>query len=136
MNLPLAPVDLLHGPSNEESVPIPISIAYINCVGQSKFPIAKQLEIQSFISAQNLDIIHLQECKIDEDSFANCGFVSSNFNIFSNNKPDESYFGTASLVRSDLDVSNIHKDDDGHVIVFDAAGCTWANFYLPAVLAN
>ena len=131
MYIPLAPVDWLQGPSNEESVPIAISIAYINCVGQSKFPVAKQLEIQSFICSQKLDIIHLQECKIDEDSFSNCGLVTNNFNIFSNNKHDESFYGTASLVRSDLEVTKIHTDDDRRVIVFDAAGCTWANFYLP-----
>ena len=63
---------------------------------------------------------------------AHCGYLTSNFNIFSNNKPDESHYGTASLVRSDLDVTNIHTDDDGRVIVFDAAGSTWSNLYLPS----
>mgnify|MGYP002637546871 FL=1 len=109
-----------------------ITVALINCVGQSKLPIWKQLEIQSFVCTNEVDILHLQECKIDEDSFAQCGYLTSNFNIFSNNKPDESHYGTASLVRSDLDVTNIHTDDDGRVIVFDAAGSTWSNLYLPS----
>ena len=120
------------GDDDADAVPIPINIAYINCYGQSKFPVSKQLEIQSFICQHKLDIIHLQKSKIDEDSFAQCGFVTSNFNIFANNKPDGSHFGTASLVRSDLDVSDIHTDNEGRVIVFNAAGCSWGNFYLPS----
>ena len=69
---PLAP-NVMHvgpGDNDADAVPIPINIAYINCYGQSKFPVSKQLEIQSFICKNKLDIIHLQESKIDEDSFA------------------------------------------------------------------
>ena len=121
---PLVPIVSHQGPSDDDPYTdsIPVNIAYINCYGQSKFPISKQLEIQSFICQNKLDIVHLQECKIDEDSFAQCGFLTSNFNVFSNNKPDGSFFGTASLVRSDLDVTSIHTDDDGRVFVFNAAG--------------
>ena len=110
----------------------PMIVAYINCVRQSKFPVSKQLEIQSYVCTNRIDILHLQECKIDEDSFAQCGFLTSNYNIFSNNKPDDSNYGTASLIRSDLEVSNIHTDDDGRILIFDAAGCTWGNLYLPS----
>ena len=111
---PLAPYVMHLGPSDYEAdtISIPINIAYINCYGQSKLPISKQLEIQSFICQNKLDIIHLQEIKIYEDSFAQFGYVTSNFNIFANNKPDGSYYGTASLVRSGLDVSDINTDND------------------------
>ena len=111
---------------------VPITVAFINCVGQTKFPVSKQLEIQSNACTQNLDIIHLQDCKIDQDSFSKCGFLTSNFNIFVNNKPNDSFYGTATLIRSDLDVTNVHTDEDGRAIILDAAGCTWANFYLPS----
>ena len=111
---------------------IPLNIAYINRYGQSIFPVSKQPEIQNYICKNNLDIIHLQEVKNDSNSFSQCKFVINNLNIFANNKPDESYFGTASLVRSDLDVTDIHTDDDGQTIIFNAAGCTWGNFYLQA----
>ena len=131
MNRTLAPVDPPIQGTSDESNPIPLTIAFINCVGQSKFPISKQLKIQSYVCAQKHDILQLQECKIDEDSFSQCGYLTSNFNIFTNHKPDGSFYGTASLVRSDLEVTNIHTDDDGRVIVFDAAGCTWENMYLP-----
>ena len=93
---------------------------------------SKQLEIQSYIKKHNIDILHLQECKIDDDSFGECPFVRSNFNIFSNNTQNDSFYGTASLVRCDLEVSNVRTDNDGRVIVFDAVSCTWVNMYLPS----
>ena len=140
MNPHLALVPPLAGPhgQGEESLDgageqsIPINIAYINCHGQTKFPISKQLEIQSFICQNKVDILHLQECKIDQNSFQKCGFITSNFNVISNNTPSDSHFGTATLVRSDITVSDIHKDGQGRNIIFNAAGCTWGNLYLPS----
>ena len=109
-----------------------LNIAFINCVGQTKFPVAKQLEIESYIRSKNLDIIHLQECKIEEENFSECPYIRSNFNIFPNNTPNDTFYGTASLVRCEVDVSNVRNDDAGRVIIFDAAGCTWGNLYLPS----
>ena len=109
-----------------------LNISFINCVGQSRFTMSKQLEIQRYIKKHNIDILHLQECKIDDDSFGECPFVRSNFNIFSNNTQNDSFYGTASLVRCDLEVSNVRTDNDGRVIVFDAVSCTWVNMYLPS----
>ena len=109
-----------------------LNVAFVNCVGQSKFNLAKQLEIQTFIRSHRLDILHLQEVKIEHDSFSECPFISSNFNILSNNTPNDTCYGTASLVRCDLEVTNFHVDNNGRAIVFDAAGCTWANLYLPS----
>ena len=109
-----------------------LSIGFINCVGQSKFNLRKQLEIQNYVKSQHLDIVHLQEVKIDSDCFSECPFIRSNFNIFSNNTKNDTYYGTASLVRSDLEVTNLHVDQNGRVIIFDTAGCTWANIYLPS----
>ena len=82
--------------------------------------------------SHNIDILHLQECKIDDESFSECQYVRSNFNIFTNNTKNNTCYGTASLVRSDLDVTNLRTDEEGRIIVFDAAGCSWANIYLPS----
>ena len=131
MDPTLAPKVTQEGTSENRDTPS-ITVAFINCVGQTKLPISKQLEIQSFVCTNKVDILHLQECRMDDDSFAQCGYLTSNFNLFSNNKPDESHYGTASLVRSDIEVTNIHTDDDGRVIVFDASGSTWSNLYLPS----
>ena len=97
-----------------------LTIAFINCVGQSKFTLPKQLEIQSYMRSHKIDIIHLQECMIDEDSFSECHYVRNNFNVLSNNTPGNTPYGTASLVRSDIEVTNILTDDSGRIILFDA----------------
>ena len=107
-------------------------VAHINCVGQSGLNLAKQLEIQSFLITNTIDILHLQEVRISDNTFAQCGYISSNYNIISNNTPNNNNYGTASLVRWDLEVTNIHTDNSGRVIVFDAADCTWSNLYLPS----
>ena len=41
-------------------------------------------------------------------------------------------YGTASLVRNDLNVQNIMCDTNGRVLVFDISGITFGNFYLPS----
>ena len=52
--------------------PSEINIAFINCVGQTKFLLPKQLEIQSYVQTHKIDILHLQECMIDEQSLSEC----------------------------------------------------------------
>ena len=49
-------------PDDASSNNIPINIAYLNFQGQTKFTLPKQLEIQSLICQNDLDILHLQEC--------------------------------------------------------------------------
>ena len=114
MDPPLDPQVIPEGPSEDSLV---ITVAFINCVGQSRFPISKQLEIQSFVCSNNIDILHMQECRMDDDTFSQCGFLTSNFNLFSNNTPNESNYGTATMVRSDIEVTNVHTDNEGRVIV-------------------
>ena len=106
-------------PTNTE-----IQVAHVNCVGQSGLTLAKQLEIQSYLIVNTIDILHLQEVRISDDSFTQCGFISSNYNIISNNTPNNNNYVTASLLRCDLEVTNIHTDNSGKAIVFDTADCT------------
>ena len=90
MDLSLDPQVSPTGPSDESPA---IIVAYVNCVGQTRLPISKQLEIQSFVCTDKVDILHMQECRIDDDSFSQCGYLTGNFNIFSNNTPNESHYG-------------------------------------------
>ena len=96
---PLPSVQSSSSPASSVNASSPsiINIAYINCVGQTKLTLSKQLEIQSYMKSHRVDILHLQECMIDNDSFGDCNYVRSNFNIFSNNTPNNTYYGTASL---------------------------------------
>jgi exonuclease III len=109
-----------------------LKIAFINCFGQNRFPVKKQLEIQNYIKYHSLDVLHLQECNINDDCFSDCPYIRSNYNVITNNTQNNNFYGTASLVRCDIDITNIRTDTDGRVIIFDAAGCTLCNIYLPS----
>ena len=81
-------------PPAEENI---LSVAYINIRGQTGLSSAKQDQIETFILRNKIDILHLQEINISEDSFSNCNTISSSYNLLSNNSPTK--YGTASLVR-------------------------------------
>ena len=53
----LGPGELDHNLSEDST---PIIVAYINYVGQSKFPISKQLEIQSYVCTNKIDILPMR----------------------------------------------------------------------------
>ena len=106
-----------------------INIAFMNLCGQTGLSISKQLQIQQFILENNIDICHLQESHVEEDTFSSCNYLASNFEVIVNNSSTK--YGTASLVRSDLQVTNVGMDQEGRVIVFDVrGGFTCGNFYL------
>ena len=77
----------------------------MNIHGQTKLPTNKQLQIEDFLKYKKIDILHLQESDIDAETFCDCNFISSSFNIISINS--ESKYGTASLIRSDLNFENV-----------------------------
>ena len=55
-------------PSSPPTQTSEVTIGFINCVGQSKFPLSKQLEIENHVRSHKIDILHLQEIMIDEAS--------------------------------------------------------------------
>ena len=99
-----------------------LTVSYMNIHGQTKLPTVKQLQIQDFIKYKNIDILHLQEIEIDENTFSECDYISSYFNIISNNSVNK--YGTASIIRSDLDYRNIRCDTSGWAIMFDIGAVT------------
>ena len=102
-----------------------LTVSYMNIHGQTKLPTVKQLQIQDFIKYNKIDILQMQEINIDDETFSECDYLSSNFNLISNNS--ETKYGTASLVRSDLEFRNVRCDTKGRAIVFDIG--TFGNFY-------
>ena len=80
----------------------------MNIHGQTKLPTLKQLQIEDSLKYNNIDILHLQESDIDEETVSQCNFISSNFNIISNYS--ESKYGTSSLIRSDLNFETVRCD--------------------------
>ena len=107
-----------------------ISILSINTWGQTNLTLQKQLQIEDLIKFHKSDIIHLQETDLDDKTFSACKFITNNYTVIANNSPTG--YGTASLVRNDLDVENISFDTSGRVIVFDIQNVTHCNVYLEA----
>ena len=99
----------------------------MNSHGQSKLPTVNQLQIQDFIKYNKIDILQMQEIETDDETFAECEYLSSNHNLISNNS--ETKYGTASLIRSDLDYKNVRCDTSGRAIIFDIGGVRFGNFY-------
>ena len=115
---------------NQENVDYSLRIGFMNIRGQTGLPISKQIQIEAFIIREKLDILHLQEINISEDSFTNCKTISNGFSIISNNAVNK--YGTATIIKSELSPENLLFDTKGRVIVFDIGGLTLANMYLPS----
>ena len=92
-----------------------LTIFYLNIRGQTKFYDDKQQQLQDLIMHYGCDIIHLQETDFNDDTFKNCSFIKSNYQVISNNSATG--YGTASLVKNDLDAENIRCDTEGRIIV-------------------
>ena len=104
-----------------------LTVAYLNIHGQTNLSEAKQLQIQDFLKYNKIDVAHLQETDICDETFSTCHFISSSFNLISNNA--ENKYGTSSLVKNELSYENVRCDTAGRAIVFDIGEITLGNFY-------
>ena len=77
-------------------------IAYLNIHGQSGLTISKQKQIEKFLQEYDIDILHTQEINIEEDSFSQCNFLQSNYNLVQNNAVNK--FGTASFIKNEFNL--------------------------------
>ena len=125
-NPPLCPQPNKMNHSEQES----LVISYLNLHGQTGFPVQKQLQVEQFLKYNKCDILHLQEVQIGDETFKECNFIESKYAVVVNNA--ENYYGTASLIKNDLSVENLLCDTNGRVIIFEIAGITFGNLYLPS----
>ena len=107
-----------------------VKIAYLNCRGQTGFNDSKQLQIENFIQTYEIDILHLQECHVEENTFSLCKFIMSDFTLIHNNS--NSKYGTASLVKISLPIENVILHHSGRIILFNIGETTFGNVYLPS----
>ena len=98
-----------------------LTLAYLNIHGQSNLTDTKEIQIEDFMKFNKIDIAHLQEIEISDNSFSNCNFISSSFNIIPNK------YGTASLTEFTVEI--IKLDTAGRAIVFDIGDIILGNFY-------
>ena len=104
-----------------------LTIAYLNVHGQSNLTETKQVQIEDFLKFNKVDVAHLQEIEICDESFSSCNFISSTYNIISNNAANK--YGTASLVKNVFITEDIKLDTSGRAIVFNLGELTLGNFY-------
>ena len=86
-----------------------VNIAYLNWKGQTGFNDSKQLQTEKFMKSYDIDILHLQECHVEENTFTLCKFIMSDYNIIHNNSNTK--YGTASLVKTSLAVEDVQCQD-------------------------
>ena len=67
-----------------------LTTPFIYIRGQTGLTISKQFQIEQFIRDNNLDVLHLQESNIEEDTFSECNLITSNYNIIVNNNQNKS----------------------------------------------
>ena len=99
----------------------------MNIQRQTKLDLVKQRQIEDFVKYNKIDILNVQEIDISDDTFSECNFISSSFNIIPNNS--DNGYGTACLIRSDLDYSNVRCDTSGRAILFKISDVSFGNFY-------
>ena len=107
-----------------------IKIAYMNIRGQTGLDITKQIQIEKFLQSNKIDILNCQEINIKEDDFSQNSFVTSSYEIISNNALNK--YGTCCFISSDFTAENIKMDTGGRVIKFDLENITFCNIYLPS----
>ena len=99
-----------------------LNILYLNTRGQTKLTLEKQMQIDDLMKVYKVDILHLQETDIDDNSFIDCPFIKNNYTVIYNNS--STGYGTSSLVKGDLKVNNVSFDTEGRIIVFDFGNIT------------
>ena len=104
-----------------------LTIAYVNMHGQSGMSDSKQVQLEDFIKFNRKDIAHLQEAEISDETFTACNFITSSFNLYTNNA--ENKYGTSSLVKSVYTVENLRQDTACRAIIFDIGQLTFGNLY-------
>ena len=111
-----------------------VNIAILNIHGQSKLSLSKQHQIEDFVKSENVDVLHCQEINVNEDSFKQCRYLNSQFNLIPNNALNE--YGTACFVKTDFEVSNLKCDTEGRAIIFSIGDLTLGNVYLKSGTDN
>ena len=111
-----------------------IKVGSLNCQGQTKMSLAKQLFLQDILRIYNFDILCTQETLIENDTFENCDYILNNFTIITNNSLNN--FGTAVFVRNTFDILDVKFDTEGQIIVFNIQNITFGNIYAKAGTDN
>ena len=118
-------------PDDGKSTPLVVSL---NLRGQTKMQLSKLLQIEELLKATKPAIIFFQESHFHNNSFENCPFINSNYNLLINNSPTG--YGTSSLVNNSLQVDNVKALPGGRILYFEIDKTSFVNVYLPSGTAG
>ena len=104
-----------------------LTIASMNCHGQSKLEVPKQLYIHNFLLTYKIDVLLCQETKIDANTFDQCNFIKSSYNIIKNNAHNP--YGTSILAHTNITIDEVKFDTKGRIIIFNGDNITICNVY-------
>ena len=96
-----------------------LTIASMNCHGQTKLEVPKYLYIQN--------ILLCQETRIEDRTFEQCNFIRSNYNIIKNNAPNP--YGTSVLAHVNLNIEEVKYDTEGRILISNIDEITFCNVY-------
>ena len=107
-----------------------LTIGSLNVRGQLALSEARILNLVDFIKQYKIDILNLQETNLNDDSFEKNDFLSQNYQFIYNNAPNG--FGTAVILKNDINFSNMKIDTKGKMICYDLDDqqITGANIYM------
>ena len=94
-----------------------LNIAFMNTRGQTGLDLTKQAQIESFLKLHRIDILNCQETNVSEDTFSQNHFITSSYEILSNNAINK--YGTSCLISNNFTPKNIKMDTEGRIIKFD-----------------
>ena len=106
------------------------TVAYRNIRGQTGLDESKQVQIEEFLKSYKVDILNCQEINVAEDTFSGCDFLTSSYEIITNNAPNK--YGTCCLVSKHFSTDSIKFDTNGRIICFNIENITFCNVYLPS----
>ena len=102
----------------------------MNIRGQTGLELSKQFQIENFVKVHNIDILNCQEINVEKETFKQCHYLTSSYEIISNNASNK--YGTCSIIKNSFRFSNLKMDSGGRIIIFDVNDITFGNVYLPS----
>ena len=107
-----------------------LTVGSLNLRGQLTLGHSRILQLEDFVKQFKIDVLNLQETDLKDDVFQDNDFLFSNYELIINNSPKK--FGTAVLIKNDLQYDNIKMDTEGRLISYDLTdlNITGCNIYL------
>ena len=107
-----------------------LTVGSLNLRGQLTLGHSRILQLEDFVKQFKIDVLNLQETDLKDDVFEDKDFLFSNYELIINNSPKK--FGTAVLIKNDLEYDNIKMDTEGRLISYDLTdlNITGCNIYL------